>query len=327
MNTIPMNTIAYPQGIYAIDTGYHTAMHDALYAVVDHGRVALIDCGTNYSLPRIEHFLASIGLDKDAVDYQILTHIHLDHAGGAGAVMQKFPHARLVVHPRGAPHMADPSKLIAATEAVYGQAETQKLYGRILPIDPTRILVTNDGLEISLGERQLLCIDTPGHAKHHIAIRDSLSGGFFTGDTFGLSYREFDQINETGVKQFVFPTTTPSQFDPEALRATHARIASYAPPLLYLTHFGAITFTPELPEQQGLLIDTLAHLALRIHNTAESAEGAQTELCQEMAALLLETAQGDGWANPDRILTRFAMDIQLNAQGLLDWAKKHSTVR
>ena len=107
----------------------------AVHLVVENGRAAFVDTGTNASLPSALAALEVLGLTPDCVDYVMLTHIHLDHAGGAGAMMRRFPHARLVVHPRGARHMADPSKLVAGANAVYGRDEVRRLYGDVLPID------------------------------------------------------------------------------------------------------------------------------------------------------------------------------------------------
>ena len=158
----------YNNGIYAFDAGYVRPILAAIHFVVENGRVAVIDTGSNDSLPNALAALQRLGLDESAVDFVILTHIHLDHAGGAGRMMQAFPNARLVEHPRGARHMAEPSKLVEGVSAVYGPEYVKKVYGEILPISAERIISAKDGLVVSLAGRELLCIDTPGHAKHHI---------------------------------------------------------------------------------------------------------------------------------------------------------------
>ena len=226
--------ISFGEGIYAIDSRYVRPGLAAIYVLVQQGRVALIETGCNSAVSRVVKALNEIGIARDAVDFVIPTHVHLDHAGGAGAMMREFPNARLVVHPRGARHMADPSKLIAGTIGVYGAEATQRLYGEILPIDLGRIIEANDGLVLSLAGRQLLCLDVPGHARHHIAIVDEKSGQIFTGDTFGVTYAELNGPQQ----QFVFPTTTPVQFEPEALHASMDRLMSYRPAAVYPTHFG-----------------------------------------------------------------------------------------
>ncbi|MBS1145205.1 MAG: fold metallo-hydrolase [Proteobacteria bacterium] len=157
----------YGNGIIAFDAGYVRPILAAIHMIVDDGRVAFIDTGSNDSLPNVLEALNKVGLGREAVDYVILTHIHLDHAGGAGALMREFPNARLVVHPRGSRHMAEPSKLVAGVTAVYGKDYVDNVYGDILPISAERIIDAHEGLTIQLGGRELLMIDTPGHAKHH----------------------------------------------------------------------------------------------------------------------------------------------------------------
>ena len=182
----------YGNGIVAFDAGYVRPVLAAIHMVIENGRVAFIDTGSNDALPNALAALRKLGLDASAVDYVMLTHIHLDHAGGAGSMMRAFPEARLVVHPRGARHMAEPSKLVAGVTAVYGADYVQRVYGEILPIPVERIIEAPDGHVISLNGRELVCLDTPGHARHHICIVDLKARAISTGDMFGLSYREFD---------------------------------------------------------------------------------------------------------------------------------------
>ena len=215
-------------GIIAFDAGYVRPILAAIHLVVEQGRVAFVDTGTNDALPNALAALERLGLGVQAVDYVILTHIHLDHAGGAGAMMAAFPNARLIVHPRGAKHMAEPSKLIAGVSAVYGSDYVRKMYGDLVPIPAARIIGASDGHEILLAGRKLVCLDTPGHARHHICVVDQRTGGIFTGDMFGLSYRELD----VGDRQFIFPTTTPTQFEPEATVRSIERLLSFNPPAM-----------------------------------------------------------------------------------------------
>ena len=302
--------IEYGHGIYAFDSGYVRPQLAAIHLIVDNGRAAFVDSGNNDSLPAALTALASLGLGPDSVDYVILSHIHLDHAGGAGAMMRAFPQARLVVHPRGARHMADPSKLIAGATAVYGADEVRRLYGEVLPIAAGRIIEATDQLKIDLAGRELLCLDTPGHAKHHLCLVDSRSGHLFTGDTFGLSYRELD----TDGRQFIFPTTTPIQFDPSALHASIDLIMSYRPEAVYLTHFSQVQNVAEKARQLHRQID--AHVAIARREKEVSAIRAG------LADLLLGEARLFGCSLPDAdILDVFAPDLDLNAQGLAFWVE------
>jgi glyoxylase-like metal-dependent hydrolase (beta-lactamase superfamily II) len=183
-------------------------------------------------VPRVLAALSDKGIAPAQVDWLILTHIHLDHAGGAGLLMQQLPNARLAVHPRGARHMADPSKLISGVVAVYGEQVTRDLYGDIRPVAKERITQTPHGFIIPLAGRELLFLDTPGHARHHVAILDRKSGHIFAGDVFGISYRELDE----GGRQFVFPTSSPVQFEPGPYHRSIDLIMGYDPEVAYLTH-------------------------------------------------------------------------------------------
>ena len=300
--------IEYGHGIYAFDSGYVRPQLAAIHLIVDNGRAAFVDSGNNDSLPAALTALASLGLGPDSVDYVILSHIHLDHAGGAGAMMRAFPQARLVVHPRGARHMADPSKLIAGATAVYGADEVRRLYGEVLPIAAGRIIEATDQLKIDLAGRELLCRDTPGHAKHHLCLVDSRSGHLFTGDTFGLSYRELD----TDGRQFIFPTTTPIQFDPPALHASIDLIMSYRPAAVYLTHFGQVKDVAEKARQLHRQIDAHVTIARREKEVSAIRAG--------LADFLLGEARLFGCRLPDAdILDIFGPDLDLNAQGLAFW--------
>ena len=219
----------YEHDIYSVDAEYVRPKHAAIHLILENGRVAFVDTGCNDSIPNALRALDELGVSVDSVDYVMLSHIHLDHAGGAGTMMKLFPNARLVVHPRGAWHMAKPARLMESVATVYGIEETRRLYGEVLPIDASRIIEATHETSIDLAGRKLLCLDAPGHAKHHIAIVDSKSGHIFSGDIFGLSYPELD----TDGRQFVFPTTTPVQFDPQAMHASIEMLMSYRPQAIY----------------------------------------------------------------------------------------------
>jgi glyoxylase-like metal-dependent hydrolase (beta-lactamase superfamily II) len=299
-------------GISTIDTGFHRPRFDASYLLVEQGRAAYVDTGINASLPRLLGALEHRGLERDAVDWVILTHVHLDHAGGAGALMRALPTAKLVVHPRGAPHMIDPSRLVAGASAVYGAAHVQETYGELPPVPVDRVVEAGDGHVVDLAGRELLCLDAPGHARHHIVIRDAASRCFFTGDTFGLSYREFD----TACGPFILPTTTPVQFDPEALKASIARMLSMDPPGMYLTHFGRVGDVPRLAADLVSQIDAMVAIGRR----HASANDRHARITADLADLYLERLRAHGCELADAtIRTLLDVDIELNAHGLEVW--------
>ncbi|TAL73345.1 MAG: MBL fold metallo-hydrolase [Rhodanobacter sp.] len=301
-----------PAGIHVIDTGFVRPRFDAAYLIVEHGHAAFVDCGTNHSIPRLLAALDAQALKPENVDWLILTHVHLDHAGGAGALMAKLPNARLVVHPRGARHMIDPSRLWASASAVYGEDVMEKTYGRLLPIPAERVVEAHDGHVVDLAGRSLVCLETPGHAKHHNAIHDVRSNVCFTGDVFGLSYRDFD----TAAGAFILPTTSPVQFDPDALHASIRRLVALKPAGLYLTHFGRVDDIARLADDLHAQIDAMVTIA-KTHRDDPDRHAA---IKQALTDLYAGRAAQHGWTHGRDALTELlSMDIELNAQGLGVW--------
>ncbi|WP_313426697.1 MBL fold metallo-hydrolase [Stenotrophomonas rhizophila] len=305
--------MSFDPSIHTIDTGFmQRGSFDAAYLVVENGRGAFIDCGTGLAVPAMLAALQRAGLAVDAVDWLILTHVHLDHAGGAGLLMQQLPNARLVVHPRGAPHMVDPTRLIAGATEVYGQTQIEHSYGPILPVSPDRVVIADDGHRVDLAGRSLLCIDTPGHARHHLCVWDERSRAWFTGDTFGLSYRELD--SDRGA--FIVPTSSPVQFDPEPLKQSIARLLAAAPQAMFLTHYGRVEDVARLGADLVEQIDAMVHIG----HQCDARPDRHRCLVAALTALYLERAQAHGCRLDDAAVTQvLAMDIELNAQGLACW--------
>jgi glyoxylase-like metal-dependent hydrolase (beta-lactamase superfamily II) len=302
-------------GIHTIDTGYVRPRFDAAYLVVENGRGAFVDCGTNHSVDRLLAALAPAGLTPDDVDWLVLTHVHLDHAGGAGTLMQRLPNARLVAHPRAAPHMIDPARLIAGAMAVYGEAEFTRHYGELLPVPAGRVVVADDGHVVDLAGRPLRCIDSPGHARHHLCVWDARSRSWFTGDTFGLSYRELD--SDRG--PFILPTSSPVQFEPEAMQASIARMLAESPQAMYLTHYGRVADVARLAAELHEQIDAMVSLAQACDGRADR----HRALVAALSGYYLERAQEHGCALDDAAVLRLLeMDIELNAQGLEVWLER-----
>ena len=303
-------------GITTIDTGFGgRPRFCAAYLVVHDGRAAFIDCGSNDSVPRMLAALELQGLTRDAVDWLVLTHVHLDHAGGAGTLMRALPNASLVVHPRGAPHMIDPSRLIAGATVVYGEDQFARSYGTLLPVPRERVVEAADGHVVDLAGRPLLCADTPGHARHHIAVWDTASRSWFSGDIFGLSYREFD----TAQGAFVVPTTSPVQFDPDEMRASVRRMMGADPVAVYLTHYGRVEQVQRLGADLLEQVDAMVALARGL--AGEAAPHAR--LVEALTALYVERARLRGVPDAGvRVPELLALDIELNAQGLEVWLER-----
>ncbi len=298
--------------IHTIDTGFQRPAFDAAYLVTHRDRAAFIDCGTRHSVPKLLAALRHSGMKPENVDWLILTHVHLDHAGGAGELLAHLPHAALVVHPRGARHMIDPSKLWAGASAVYGEAVMQRDYGSLRPVPAERVVEAMDGHEVDLAGRKLVCLDSPGHARHHNAIWDPLSGSCFTGDTFGLSYREFDTANGA----FIVPTTTPVQFDPDALHASIERICALTPRALFPTHYGRIEGIARLASDMHEQIDAMVAVAV----ACEQHEDRHAALTRSLEELYARRAARHGWpGSRARLRELLGGDIELNAQGLEVW--------
>ena len=302
----------YAGGVLAIDSGYYREKLAACYMVEAGSEVAFIEVGTNSSTPRLMQTLVQRGWTPEDVRYVIVTHVHLDHAGGAGSLMQLLPNATLLVHPYGARHMIDPGKLEAGARAVYGDSVFEKIFGKLIPVDEARTQIMNDGDEINLGERQLHFIDTPGHARHHLCVHDSQTNGWFTGDAFGLSYREFDTQNGA----FIVPTTTPVQFDPDALKASVRRLVADKPDFMYLTHYGRVGDVQRLATKMIEGVSMLTGFGERYKDDnlrSQKIEAAMSEW------LLAGLRQHGVSLSEEKCLQLLQADIVLNTQGIEHW--------
>jgi glyoxylase-like metal-dependent hydrolase (beta-lactamase superfamily II) len=307
-------------GVYVVDTGFHRDDFDAAYLIVQDGHAAFVDTGTNFSVPRLLAALEALGLGRQSVDWVIPTHVHLDHAGGVGALVRELPQARVLVHPRGARHLIDPSALYAGALAVYGQAEMDRNYGTLVPVEAARVVSSTDGGSVTLAGRALVTIDTPGHARHHHCIWDEASRGWFTGDTFGLSYREFD--GPAGA--WILPTTTPVQFEPDALQASIERLMASDPQCMYLTHYGRVTGVPRLAE---LLLGQLGQLVARARALQHAPQRTRA-LREAVLDVHLSSLAAQGTAMPrERAQALLELDVTLNVQGIEAWLDRDARAR
>ena len=302
----------YPGGIHVIDAGYHREHMAACYLMEAGSEVAFIEVGTNSSTPRLMKILEKRGWKPQDVRYVIVTHVHLDHAGGAGSLMQLLPDATFLVHPWGARHMINPARLEAGARVVYGDDLFDRTYGKLIPIAEDRTQIMEDGDEVTLGNRQLRFMDTPGHARHHFCVYDSLTNGWFTGDTFGLSYREFD----THKGAFLVPTTTPVQFDPVALKESVRKLVADRPDCMYLTHFGRVDDVQHLAKKMIKGVDKLVEIAEQYKD-------------DKLRRQKIETAMSDWFMDglrkhevslaEDKCMELLHSDVVFNTQGIEFW--------
>ncbi|MCL4745148.1 MAG: MBL fold metallo-hydrolase [Burkholderiaceae bacterium] len=310
-----MRGFDYGDGISAIDARYGgREKRVAVHLIVEGAQAAIVDTAHNAAAPAVLAALAERGVAPEAVALIVLTHVHLDHAGAAGTLMRACPNARLTVHPRGARHMIDPGALVAGTRAVYGAEAAQAMYGEIVPVAADRVVETGEGATIAFAGRELRFFDAPGHARHHVCVRDMRTGHLFAGDNFGLSYRETDRDGLA----FVFPTTTPVQFEPGALHATIDRILALAPGAIYLAHFGQVRDVERIGADLHRLVDE----HVRVARACPHAEGAprQQWLRSGLFEVLLDEAARQRWSGERKSwLALFGDDVQLNAAGLGAW--------
>lgn len=303
--------LQHPDGITAVDAEYLWPGHAAAHLLIDNGRAAFVDTGTHFSVPYLLSALRQQGIAPGEVDYLLITHVHLDHAGGAGELLAALPQAVALLHPRGAPHMIDPTALIEGSKLVYGE-RFNSLYGQILPMPASRVRTVQDGERITLGQRQLLLLHTPGHALHHYAIVDEAHSSIFAGDTFGISYRALD----TAAGAFIIPTTTPTQFDPEQLITSIERLESYHPSSIYLMHYSRVTGIPKLAAE---LKDQIREL-VRIGLAADGKPGAKEEIREGMWQMWRQRLATHGCTLSEaRQRELLAGDLELNSQGVLAW--------
>jgi glyoxylase-like metal-dependent hydrolase (beta-lactamase superfamily II) len=303
----------FADGITAIDTDYVRPGQDASHLVIDGDRAAFVDTGTTHSVPNLLAALDARGVRREQVDWVLTTHVHLDHAGGAGELMRHLPNARCVVHPRGARHLSDPTKLVGGSIPVFGgKRRFTRLFGEVVPIPEERMLVPKDGERIMLGKRELELVFTTGHALHHYCIIDPAHRRIFSGDNFGISLRGLDVAG----REFIFPTTTPVHFDPDAMVASIDKLLSYDPVAIYLTHYGEVRDVARLGAELKQRVLAFANMAKKLVSVPERTAALEAGMYELLARWLNQ----HGYRG-DEVLWRELCrgDVELNVQGLEVW--------
>jgi glyoxylase-like metal-dependent hydrolase (beta-lactamase superfamily II) len=221
--------------IRTIDCHYIQAGFAASFLVQEEGEAYFVETNTIHAVPFLLKALREEGIEREGVRWIAVTHVHLDHAGGAFALLEACPEAMVLAHPRAAKHLIDPCKLVASAKKVYGEKAFERLYGDIQPVPADRVRILEDGEELLFHGSKLRCIYTRGHANHHFCLLDPILAGIFTGDSFGLAY-PFLQRNGL----FIFPSTSPTDFDPIAAKESLKLILFAGANRAFLTHFGEL---------------------------------------------------------------------------------------
>lgn len=302
--------------IYIID-GFDLGLKQrtGTYVIMEE-EITLVDTGPSLSIPYVKKGLEALGISLDQIKYIIATHVHLDHSGGAGLLMTECPNAKAVVHPRGARHLADPSRLAAGARAVYGE-RFDDLFEPIVPIPEDRILEMSEGDTLKIGETCTLEFwDTPGHANHHIGIYDPVSNGIFIGDTAGIRYAP---LIEDGV-EFFPPSTSPNQFDPDKMQQSIERFTAKNLDVLYFGHFGA-TNSPKKTLQQ---VSEWLTVFMEEAEAATANEEGHEALAERLLDRVRTHLRKLGVPDDHRAYKMIELDMDVSAMGIIDYLGKRA---
>lgn len=276
------------------------------YVIVDKD-ITVIETGSSLSHETLTRGITALGIHADQIKYIAVTHVHLDHAGGAGHLMKWAPNATLLVHPRGQRHMANPEKLWEGAKGVYGE-QISELFGSILPIADDRIRAMNHKEDLCIGNRTLTFFDSPGHAKHHFTILDPLARALYAGDAVGIRYR----TGFTGWDfEWVMPSSSPIDFDPDAVSATMRMLHEVDFDWVYHTHFGASPKTEAMKETERLAWG-FANLIEQIYKPDLPLE----EVVTALRGLIRTDLSSQGFSIPDNIEV-LDIDVILDSLGLM----------
>ncbi|MFM8268601.1 MAG: MBL fold metallo-hydrolase [Pseudomonadota bacterium] len=296
---------------HVIDCRYQFPRFAAAFLQVRNGRSIFIENNTNQALPHLLEALHSHGAEEKNVDYLIVTHAHLDHAGGTAALAERCPHAVVLAHPKAAKTLIAPERLIASAKKVYGEDKFFQMYGTIKPLPKERVREVGDGEVIPWQDISLKFLYTEGHATHHLCVLDESSQSIFTGDAFGLSYPALN-----GVHPFHIPSTSPVDFNyAEAIRAIDLIEATQAK-TAYLTHYGPVS---DISERAQLL---RKHLLVHVNFINECEEmkipDSQVEsmILKNLSKYFEEELKACGIQITEEVRSLLKMDLELNAAGL-----------
>ncbi|MFD1038223.1 MBL fold metallo-hydrolase [Virgibacillus byunsanensis] len=281
--------------------------------VIDEAELTIVETGPSPSVKYIKNGLDSLGFSLDQVKYIIVTHIHLDHAGGAGLLIKECPNAVVVVHPKGARHLENPKRLAAGARAVYGDSFSE-LFDPIIPVPEERLLIKGEGDTLEIGaDCTLQFLDTPGHAKHHFSIYDPVSNGMFTGDTVGIRY---EQLIREGVPLFL-PSTSPNQFDPEAMQAAINRMLAMNLDRIYYGHFGMTNKTEGALCQVSQWLEVFVEVGEQVVAERKGYD----ELSQRLLERVKRHLRTLNVPDEHEVYVLINLDMQVSALGIIDYFK------
>lgn len=282
--------------------------------VINEPELTLVEIGPSPSVRYIKKGLEELGHTLQEVKYIIVTHVHLDHAGGAGFMLQHCPNAQLIVHPRGARHLVDPQKLAAGARAIYGDSFSE-IYDPIVPVPEERIIIKAEGDILEIGPNCTLEFwDTPGHAKHHISIYDPVSNGIFTGDTVGIRY---ERLLSDGVELYL-PTTSPNHFNPNDMHASIKRVLEKNVDRIYYGHFGMTENTDEALKKVADWLNVYVEVAEAVIDEG----GDYNEIASRIMNRVKAYLQGLGIPDDHEVYIILNLDIQICALGIMDYYQK-----
>lgn len=282
--------------------------------VIDDDELTLVETGPSPSIKYIKKGLESLGFSLEELKYIIVTHVHLDHAGGAGLFLKECPNAKVVVHPKGARHLENPKKLAAGARAVYGDSFSE-LFDPIVPIPEERLLVKGEGDTLKIGTNCTLeFLDTPGHAKHHFSIYDPVSNGMFTGDTVGIRYQ---QLVRDGI-DFFLPSTSPNQFDPNAMQAAIERMRKMNLSRIYYGHFGMTEQVDDALDQVSEWLNIFMEISEEAVTEGKGYDVLAGKLLQRVKDYLGSLNVPE---NHD-VYVLINLDMQVSALGIIDYFNK-----
>ena len=302
-------------GITAVDTLYGGRERYTAAYLLRADLPTLVETGPTTSVGPVVAGLERLGLGPRDLAQIVVTHIHLDHAGGVGRLRERFPSATVFVHERGARHLADPARLVASATRLYGETQMRQLFGPVDPVPAERLVALGDGDRIDLGGRELLVDHTPGHASHQVALTDSATGAVFTGDALGVHVPDLPVLR---------PATPPPDVDVEAAVASIERIRRRARSMLLFAHFGPIG---EIDRVCDLAVERL-----RAWSDAVRDELHRTDDPDEIAERLEREARRDIETGAEADLDldvleerlRLLSSIRMNALGLMRYWQKRA---